>query len=119
MMTHKTAPATMMAVLILRALVGANSRLSQPSQSESIGSEPDWRNASTKDALINYFRGGPLMIATADAPIRKRATSGFSTSMRTGERCATRTQFGSRFTYGTPDDGRSISPSGLTAHPIP
>jgi predicted RNA binding protein YcfA (HicA-like mRNA interferase family) len=42
--------------------------------------------------------GGPLMIATADAPMRKRSTSGFSTSMRTGNRCATRTQFSSRFT---------------------
>src|SRR6266404_7155341 len=42
--------------------------------------------------------GGPLMIATADAPIRKRSGSGFSTSMRTGNLCATRTQFSSRFT---------------------
>src|SRR6266513_2069174 len=48
MMTHKTAPATMMAVLILRALVGASSRLSQPSQSESIG------RASTNVALILF-----------------------------------------------------------------
>src|SRR6266436_596460 len=119
MMTHKTAPATMLAVLILRALVGPSSRLSQPSQPESIGSEPDWRNASTNVALINYFGGGPLMIATADAPMRKRSTSGFSTSMRTGKRCATRTQFSSRLTYGTPDGGRSSSPSGFTAQPIP
>src|SRR6266496_584801 len=49
MTTHKTAPATMMAVLILRALVGASSRLSQPSQSESIG------RASTNVALIELF----------------------------------------------------------------
>src|SRR6266550_3535713 len=119
MMTHSTAPPTMMAVLILRALVGASSRRNQPSQSESLGSEPDWRNASRNVALIDYFGGGPLMIATADAPIRKRSWSGFSTSMRTGKRWATRTQFSSRFTYGTPDDGKSISPSGFTAHPIP
>src|SRR6266436_5038805 len=37
MMTHKTAPATMMAVLISRALVGASSCRNQPIQSESIG----------------------------------------------------------------------------------
>src|ERR1700719_1934540 len=55
MMTHKTAPATMMAVLILRALVGASSRLSQPSQSESTESEPDWRNASRNVALMDSF----------------------------------------------------------------
>src|SRR5437660_6856437 len=66
-----------------------------------------------------HFAGGPWTIATADAPMRKRSGSGFSTSMRTGNRCATRTQFSSRFTYGTPDGGRSISPSGLTAQPIP
>src|SRR6266436_3670856 len=112
MMTHKTAPATMMAVLILRALVGASSRLSQPSQAESI-------RALTNVALIDYFGGGLLMIATADAPMRKRSGSGFSTSMRTGKRCATRTQLSSRLTYGTPDGGRSISPSGLTVQPIP
>src|SRR6266404_8708114 len=119
MMTHRTAPAAMMAVLILRALVGASSCLSQAIQSESIGSEPDWRIASTNVALIDYFGGGPLMIATADAPMRKRFGSGFATSMRTGKRCATRTQLSSRLTYGTPDGGRSISPSGLTAQPIP
>ena len=37
MITHKTAPPTMMAVRILRARVGANSRLNQPIQSESLG----------------------------------------------------------------------------------
>src|SRR5438132_10236968 len=55
MITHKTAPATMTAVRISRALVGASSRLSQPSQSESIGSEPDWRNASRNVALMELF----------------------------------------------------------------
>src|SRR6266403_4942913 len=113
MMTHKAAPATMMAVRILRACVGASSLLNQWFQSESIGP------ASTNVALIDYFGGGPLMIATADAPMRKRSGLGFSTSMRTGKRCATRTQLSSRLTYGTPDGGRSISPSGLTAQPIP
>src|SRR5882724_13311913 len=49
MITHKTAPATMMAVLTLRALVGASSRLSQPSQSGSIG------RASTNVALMDLF----------------------------------------------------------------
>src|SRR4030095_8916792 len=66
-----------------------------------------------------HLAGGPLIIATADAPMRKRSWSGFSTSIRTGNRCATRTQFSSRFTLGTPEGGRSISPSGFTAHPIP
>src|SRR6266513_4772281 len=113
MTTHKTAPATMMAVLISRGYVGASSLFNQPIQLESID------RASTNVALIDYFGGGPLMIATADAPMRKRSGSGFSTSIRTGKRCATRTQFSSRFTYGTPDGGRSISPSGFTAHPIP
>src|SRR5437879_13685200 len=55
MITHKTAPATMMAVLILRALVGASSRFNQPIQSESLGSEPDWRNASRNVALMHLF----------------------------------------------------------------
>ena len=50
MITHKAAPATMMAVLILRALDGASSRLSQPSQSESSG------RASRNVALTKLFR---------------------------------------------------------------
>src|SRR4029077_18159393 len=66
-----------------------------------------------------HLAGGPLVIATADAPIRNRLGSGFSTSIRTGKRCATRTQLSSRLTYGTPDAGRSISPSGFTAQPTP
>src|SRR6516165_8119149 len=37
MMTHKTAPATIMAVLILRVSVGSSSCLNQPIQLESIG----------------------------------------------------------------------------------
>ncbi len=49
MMTHKTAPATMMAVLISRGCVGASSRLSQPIQSESSG------RASRNVALMKLF----------------------------------------------------------------
>src|SRR4029450_9565639 len=45
-----------------------------------------------------HLAGGPSIIATADAPMRNRLGSGFSTSIRTGRRCATRTQFSSRFT---------------------
>ena len=44
MMTHKTVPATMMAVLISRVRVGASSCRNQPTQSESIGRAP--RNVS-------------------------------------------------------------------------
>src|SRR5260370_21608180 len=55
MMTHKTVPATMIAVLISRARVGASSLISQPIQSESLGSEPDWRNASRNVALMELF----------------------------------------------------------------
>src|SRR3954463_902988 len=50
MMTHKMVPATMMAVRILRALIGASSPLSQPSQSESSG------RASRSVALMKLFR---------------------------------------------------------------
>src|SRR5438128_1075589 len=49
MITHKTAPATMMAVLILRALVGASSRRNQAIQSESMG------RASRNVALMDLF----------------------------------------------------------------
>src|ERR1700731_3188148 len=55
MMTHKTAPATMMAVRISRACVGASSCRNQPIQFESPGSEPDWRNASRNVALMELF----------------------------------------------------------------
>src|SRR6266496_4234651 len=50
MMTHKAAPATMMAVRILRACVGASSLLNQWFQSESSG------RASTNVALTKLFR---------------------------------------------------------------
>src|SRR6266567_5356002 len=50
MITHKTAPATMMAVLILRACVGASSLLNQWFQSESSG------RASRNVALTKLFR---------------------------------------------------------------
>src|ERR1700730_1881276 len=50
MMTHKTAPATMMAVLILRAFVGASSLFSQVIQSELTG------RASRNVALMELFR---------------------------------------------------------------
>src|SRR5260370_39936857 len=49
MITHKTAPPTMMAVRILRARVGASSRRNQPIQSESMG------RASTNVALMDLF----------------------------------------------------------------
>src|ERR1700736_4441166 len=49
MMTHKTAPPTMMAVLILRALVGASSRRNHAIQSESMG------RASRNVALMDLF----------------------------------------------------------------
>src|SRR5437016_10607800 len=49
MMTHKTAPATMMAVRILRACVGASSLLNQWFQSESSG------RASRNVALTKLF----------------------------------------------------------------
>src|SRR5438552_18414087 len=49
MMTHKTAPLTTIAVRILRPSVGASSRLSQPSQSESLGC------ASRNVALMELF----------------------------------------------------------------
>src|SRR5882724_7507165 len=55
MITHKTAPATMMAVRMLRGRVGASSRRNQAIQLESIGSEPDWRNASRNVALMDLF----------------------------------------------------------------
>src|SRR5476651_540825 len=42
------------------------------------------------------------MMATADAPTRNNSGSGFSISMRTGNRCAMCTQFNSRGTAGTP-----------------
>src|ERR1700719_3931427 len=54
MMTHKTAPTPMMAVLISAGCVGASSRLSQPTQSESIG------RASTNVAPIRLFLGRTL-----------------------------------------------------------
>src|SRR4030095_15221496 len=60
-----------------------------------------------------HLAGGLSIIATAEAPIRKRSWSGFSTWIRTGKRCATRTQLSSRLTYGTPDASRSNSPSGF------
>src|SRR4051812_31137536 len=50
MSTHKTAPATMMAVRILRACVGASSLLNQWFQSESSG------RASRNVALMKLFR---------------------------------------------------------------
>src|SRR5947208_10131914 len=50
MMTHKAAPATMMAVRILRACVGASSLLNQWFQSESSG------RASRNVALTKLFR---------------------------------------------------------------
>src|SRR5947207_15894050 len=50
MITHKTAPATMMAVRILRACVGASSLLNQWFQSESSG------RASRNVALTKLFR---------------------------------------------------------------
>src|SRR6266705_3615177 len=50
MMTHKTAPATMMAVLISRPRVGASSLLNQWFQSESSG------RASRNVALTKLFR---------------------------------------------------------------
>ena len=47
--------------------------------------------------------GQPRMIATADAPTRKTSGgSGFSTRMRTGNRCAMCTQLSSRLICGTP-----------------
>src|SRR6266699_6559174 len=49
MMTHKTAPATMMAVRISLARVGASSCRNQPIQSESIG------RASRNVALMELF----------------------------------------------------------------
>src|SRR6266446_10976188 len=49
MMTHKTAPATMMAVRILRARVGASSRRNQAIQSESMD------RASRNVALMDLF----------------------------------------------------------------
>src|SRR5216117_3112301 len=50
MMTHKAAPATMMAVRILRACVGASSLLNQWFQTESSG------RASRNVALTKLFR---------------------------------------------------------------
>src|SRR5205807_865108 len=50
MMTHKAAPATMMAVRILRACVGASALLNQWFQSESSG------RASRNVALTKLFR---------------------------------------------------------------
>src|SRR6266404_2219408 len=52
MITHKTAPPIMMAVRISRRCVNASSRLNQPSQPESSGSEPDGRNASMNVSLM-------------------------------------------------------------------
>src|SRR4030095_11066180 len=49
MITHKTAPPARIAVRILRARVGASSRLNQPIQSESLG------RASRKVALMELF----------------------------------------------------------------
>src|SRR5437660_12731478 len=51
MMTHKTAPATMMAVRISRARVGASACRNQPIQSESLG------RASRNVALKELFGG--------------------------------------------------------------
>src|SRR5262245_26341633 len=50
MMTQSTAPMTRMAVLISRKCVGASSRLSQPTQLESIG------RASRNVVLMELFR---------------------------------------------------------------
>src|SRR5438270_11423532 len=52
MMTHKAAPATMMAVRILRSCVGASSLLNQRFQSESSG------RGSRNVALTKVFRRG-------------------------------------------------------------
>src|SRR6266480_5626653 len=49
MMTHKTAPATMMAVRISRRRVGASSLFNQPTQSESLG------RVSRNVALMELF----------------------------------------------------------------
>src|SRR5438552_17595412 len=49
MMTHKTAPATMMAVRISRRRVAASSRFNQPTQSEPLG------RASRNVALMELF----------------------------------------------------------------
>ena len=73
--------------------VGANWRLNHSREPNGTIAVPTGRCTDRA-----HLAGGPLMIATADAPMRKRSWSGFSTSMRTGNRCATRTQFSSRFT---------------------
>src|ERR1700731_1732570 len=72
MITHKTAPATMIAVLILRALVGASSRFNQPIQSESLGSEPDWRCASRNVALMELFTGSGSVDSCQGTPEHRK-----------------------------------------------
>src|SRR5262245_7603651 len=58
----------------------------------------------------------PVIVTTADAPIRK-LSSGFSTSIRTGKRWASRTQSRLRGTFGRPPV--LVPYSGTTAHPGP
>src|SRR5215471_16324852 len=65
---------------------------------------------------VTWVGMGPVIVTTADAPTRK-LSSGFSTWIRTGKRCASRTQSRLRGTFGSPCV--LVPYSGLTAQPGP
>src|SRR4029450_719821 len=110
MVTHKTAPATMIAVRRERAGARASSRLNHSMEPNgsiagstwlalialmslgdirlSFGKGRGGTPNSDPDHARVHLAGGPLIIATADAPMRERFWSGFSTSIRTGQRSA-------------------------------